>query len=61
MLVVVDSARMEHGVVVELVRAHTVDARVVWSRAATGEATLRTHVLQSLPQRGMDDVVEALT
>jgi 16S rRNA (uracil1498-N3)-methyltransferase len=60
-LVVVDSARIEHGVVVDEVSRDAVAGWIVWSREATGDPRLRTHVLQALPQRGMDDAVEALS
>jgi 16S rRNA (uracil1498-N3)-methyltransferase len=60
-LVVVEDGRVEHGVVIELLSEAALGGRVLWSRPATGETALRTHVVQALMQRGMDDAVEALS
>lgn len=59
-IIVVEAGTVEHGVVVEESARGQVVGRIAWSRPATGEPRLTAHILQALPQRGMDDVVEAL-
>lgn len=60
-VVVVEDGRREHHVVLERVSAQRVAGRVVATRDATGEPALAVHVVQSIPAKGMDDVVEALS
>lgn len=59
-VVVVEGRGTEHGVRLTAVSGDAVSGTVVWSRPATGEPSLRVHVLQAVPARGMDDAVEAL-
>src|SRR5438105_2391627 len=60
LLVVIEAGATEHGVLLQEVRRESVTGEIVWSRAATGEPELRVHVLQAVPQRGMDEAVESL-
>jgi len=58
---VVEEGVTEHGVLLDHVVRGDVSGRVVWSRPATGEPRVETHVLQAIPQRGMEDAVESMT
>jgi 16S rRNA (uracil1498-N3)-methyltransferase len=60
-IVVVADGRTEYGVVIDQIRRASVEGGVAWSRPATGEAVLESHILQAIPQRGMDQAVEALS
>jgi 16S rRNA (uracil1498-N3)-methyltransferase len=60
-VVVVEDGRLEHGVVLETVSVQRVAGRITATRDATGEPALAIHVVQSIPARGMDDVVDALS
>jgi len=60
LIVVVEDGRVEHGVLLHDVHRDMVRGDIVWTRAATGEPSLQVHVLQAIPQRGMDEAVEAL-
>jgi 16S rRNA (uracil1498-N3)-methyltransferase len=59
-IIVVEDTRVEHGVRLRDVRPDSVTGDIVWSRPATGEPSLRVHVLQAVTQRGMDEAVEAM-
>jgi 16S rRNA (uracil1498-N3)-methyltransferase len=58
---VVDDAGVEHGLRVDAVSRERVEGAVEWSRPVTGEPPLRVHVLQALPQGGIDAAVDTLT
>ncbi|HEY6380114.1 MAG TPA: RsmE family RNA methyltransferase [Candidatus Dormibacteraeota bacterium] len=58
---VVDDAGVEHGLRVDAVSRERIEGAVEWSRPVTGEPRLRVHVLQALPQGGIDGAVETLT
>ncbi len=60
-VVLVDDAGMEHGLLIDAVAPDRVAGGLEWTRPATGEPGLRVHVVQALPQAGMDDAVEAMT
>lgn len=60
-LVVVEDGRLEHGVLTTDVTPEIVTCAIEWTRPATGESALAVHVLQSIPARGMDDAIEALS
>jgi len=59
-IVIVESGAVEHGLRVEEVGPSRVAGRIAWTRPATGEPHLEVHVLQALPQKGMDDAVAGL-
>ena len=59
-VVVVADQRIEHGVHVEAVSASRVAGTVMWSRPAEGEPRRRVLVIQAIPARGAELMVEAL-
>ena len=59
-IVVVEDARVEHGVVLDDVSPASVSGTVVWSRPVSGEPRLAVHVLQAIPAHEMDATIEAL-
>jgi 16S rRNA (uracil1498-N3)-methyltransferase len=60
-LIVVEDGRHEHSVVITEITPEHVTGTIEWTRAATGESALAVHVLQSIPARGMDEAIEALS
>ena len=57
---VADDAGTEHAVRVDVVERERVEGRILASRPVSAEPQLRVHVIQSLPQQGMDDAVDAM-
>jgi 16S rRNA (uracil1498-N3)-methyltransferase len=60
MIIVVDGAGDEHGVLLRSISADHVEGDVRWTRRATGEPQLRITVIQALPRDRMDDCIDVL-
>jgi 16S rRNA (uracil1498-N3)-methyltransferase len=59
-IVVVDTDRREHGVLLRRVGGDRIEGEVTWTRAATGEPLLHITVIQALPRERMEDCVDVL-